>query len=73
MTPKTSHTNHHSFGTELLKNLIAGLTVGFVAISLCAAFGILSIHGQTSGPTLHRLPLPLASDVACTKTIEDHS
>jgi SulP family sulfate permease len=49
MTPKTSHTNHHSFGTELLKNLIAGLTVSFVAISLGAAFGIGSGRGALAG------------------------
>ena len=70
----TSHQNNNTdFGTELAKNLIAGLTVSFVAINLGAAFDILSIRGQTSGPTLPRLPLPLASDTACTKTIEAHS
>ncbi len=73
MTPKTSHTNHHSFGTELVKNLVAGLTVSFVAISLGAAFVILSIRGHISDPILPRLPLSLASDTACTKTIEEHS
>ena len=59
MTPKTSHTTHLSFGAERSSNLVAGLTVSFVAISLGAAFGI--------------LPLSLASDTACTKTIEEHS
>lgn len=73
MTPKTSHTTHLSFGAELSRNLVAGLTVSFGAISLGAAFGILSTRGQTSGPTLHRLPLSLTSDTACIKTIEEHS
>ena len=73
MTFYSSQKNNTGFGAELAKNLIAGLTVSFVAISLGAAFDILSIRGQTSGPTLHRLRLPLASDTACTKTIEEHS
>ena len=49
MTAKSSHTNHLSFGAELSKNLIAGLTVSFVAISLGAAFGILSTRGAFAG------------------------
>jgi SulP family sulfate permease len=36
-------------GKEIARNLIAGLTVSFVAISLGAAFGELSGRGATSG------------------------
>ena len=73
MALNSSQKNNTGFGAELAKNLIAGLAASFVAISLGAAFGILSIRGQASGSTLHRLPLSLASDTACTKTIEEHS
>ena len=37
------------FAAELTKNLLAGLTVSFVAISLGAAFGILSERGAFAG------------------------
>jgi SulP family sulfate permease len=40
--------NQH-FVAELFKNLVAGLTVSFVAISLGAAFGILSGRGAFAG------------------------
>ena len=38
-----------NFVSELAKNLVAGLTVSFVAISLGAAFGILSGRGAFAG------------------------
>ena len=42
--------NHNpSFARELTKNLIAGFSVSFVAISLGAAFGILSTRGAFAG------------------------
>ena len=37
------------FGAELARNLVAGLAVSFVAISLGAAFGILSERGAFAG------------------------
>jgi SulP family sulfate permease len=43
--PKSKQT----FVAELAKNLVAGLTVSFVAISLGAAFGILSTRGAFAG------------------------
>ena len=49
MTLNSSQKNNTGFGAELAKNLIAGLTVSFVAISLGAAFGILSTRGAFSG------------------------
>ena len=47
--PKSVSTTQSGFGTELTKNLVAGLTVSFVAISLGAAFGILSTRGAFAG------------------------
>ncbi|MBQ11018.1 MAG: hypothetical protein CMJ45_05655 [Planctomyces sp.] len=45
-----SSVNHNtSFSRELTKNLIAGFSVSFVAISLGAAFGILSTRGAFAG------------------------
>ena len=45
-----SSVNHNtSFARELTKNLIAGFSVSFVAISLGAAFGILSTRGAFAG------------------------
>jgi SulP family sulfate permease len=41
--------NDQKFAAELAKNLIAGLAVSFVAISLGAAFGILSERGAFAG------------------------
>ena len=49
MTLTSSQNNNTEFRTELAKNLVAGLTVSFVAISLGAAFGILSTRGAFSG------------------------
>jgi len=40
---------NRDFAVELAKNLVAGLTVSFVAISLGAAFGILSGRGAFAG------------------------
>ena len=41
--------SNQSFVAELAKNLVAGLAVSFVAISLGAAFGILSTRGAFAG------------------------
>ena len=41
--------SNQDFVAELAKNLIAGLAVSFVAISLGAAFGILSTRGAFAG------------------------
>ena len=49
MTLHSSQKNNAGFGAELTKNLIAGLTVSFVAISLGAAFGIGSGRGALAG------------------------
>ena len=49
MTLESPQSKNVSFGGELLKNLVAGLTVSFVAISLGAAFGILSTRGAFAG------------------------
>ena len=49
MESPTSSNDDRSFASELVKNLLAGLTVSFVAISLGAAFGILSGRGAFAG------------------------
>ena len=49
MALNSSQKNNTGFGAELAKNLIAGLTVSFVAISLGAAFGIGSGRGALAG------------------------
>ncbi|MEO1995330.1 MAG: SulP family inorganic anion transporter, partial [Planctomycetaceae bacterium] len=49
MSAESPQSKNVSFGGELLKNLVAGLTVSFVAISLGAAFGILSTRGAFAG------------------------
>ena len=49
MTSDSSQELQPSFASELFKNLLAGLTVSFVAISLGAAFGIMSERGAFAG------------------------
>jgi SulP family sulfate permease len=49
MTSDSLQKNDQKFAAELAKNLIAGLAVSFVAISLGAAFGILSTRGAFAG------------------------
>ncbi len=49
MSAESPQSKNVSFGGELLKTLVAGLTVSFVAISLGAAFGILSTRGAFAG------------------------
>ena len=47
---QTKSSSSSSFNaSELIQNLTAGLTVSFVAISLGAAFGILSGRGAFAG------------------------
>lgn len=49
MSSESPQNNGSGFGSELVKNLVAGLAVSFVAISLGAAFGILSGRGASAG------------------------
>ncbi len=49
MSSELLENSNTSFGRELTKNLIAGFSVSFVAISLGAAFGILSTRGAFAG------------------------
>ena len=49
MASDSSPHSNQKFAAELAKNLLAGLTVSFVAISLGAAFGILSGRGAFAG------------------------
>lgn len=49
MATDSLHNSSKSFLPELIKNLVAGLAVSFVAISLGAAFGILSTRGALAG------------------------
>ncbi|MCH7988905.1 MAG: SulP family inorganic anion transporter [Planctomycetes bacterium] len=49
MASDSLQNSHQKFVAELAKNLVAGLTVSFVAISLGAAFGILSGRGAFAG------------------------
>ncbi len=44
--PSTSPPNNH---VSIIKELLAGLTVSFVAISLGAAFGVMSERGALAG------------------------
>ena len=48
-TAPTSDSAKESNSAEIVRNLVAGLTVSFVAISLGAAFGELSGRGATAG------------------------
>ena len=49
MTSDSLQKSNQTFLAELAKNLVAGLAVSFVAISLGAAFGILSTRGAFAG------------------------
>ena len=49
MASDSLQNSKHNFMAELAKNLVAGLAVSFVAISLGAAFGILSTRGAFAG------------------------
>jgi SulP family sulfate permease len=49
MASDSLQTPNSNFAGELAKNLVAGLAVSFVAISLGAAFGILSDRGAFAG------------------------
>jgi len=49
MATESLQESNSSFAGELAKNLVAGLAVSFVAISLGAAFGILSERGAFAG------------------------
>ena len=49
MATDSLKTGNQNFAGELARNLIAGLAVSFVAISLGAAFGILSERGAFAG------------------------
>lgn len=48
-TKPTSDSEQESKSGEIIRNVVAGLTVSFVAISLGAAFGELSGRGATAG------------------------
>ena len=49
LTSQSSSNSSQNFVSELATNLVAGLTISFVAISLGAAFGILSGRGASAG------------------------
>ena len=49
MASDSLQNSNQNFVAELAKNLVAGLAVSFVAISLGAAFGILSTRGAFAG------------------------
>ena len=49
MATDSSQNSNSNFAGELAKNLVAGLAVSFVAVSLGAAFGILSERGAFAG------------------------